>query len=210
MPPYVDLPPPWDPPALTVTAHPLPQQGCAGWEEGAEGRTFFYSLFLPSVLMLSSPLVCSHSIVFSVSLQSMFLQSYCCFADFDTPWYQCNFSSIALVQQQWTEPLTFISFCPFLFSLCIAVKLFLALMSSLSVALSNSLSMSLILNFSFFFHFPVCVHNDALFLVLKQIFQGWFVFTRVWKTLSFSFLSDESLYTFMLIYVVFFQSACSH
>lgn len=148
---------------------------------------------------------------FSVSLQPVFVQSYCYFAEFDTPWYRCDFSSTALVQQEWTKPLAFISSCHFHFSLCVPASVFPTLFSSLSFLLSYSLFISLILNLSIFFHCPVCVPNDALFFfVHRELFHGWFVFIRVWMTLSFSSVSNESLYTFLFIFVVFFQTACSH
>lgn len=130
---HVVFPHPWDPPALPWLPHSAPAgQRWLGGGRRSQDSLLLCSLLLSSVLTLASPLVCSfNSIAFSVSLQPLIVQSYCCFAEFSTPWYKYDFSSAALVRQEWTGLLVLVSCCLFHFRLGILVSVFPTLFSCL-------------------------------------------------------------------------------
>lgn len=79
-----------------------------------------------------------------------------------------------------------------------------------SLFFCQNLCSSLILNLSIFFSLSLFVLNNALFLAHRGLFHGWLVLIRVWKTLRLSSFSNESLYSFLFIFLSFFQDACSH
>lgn len=127
----------------------------------------FCSLFLPSVLTPVPPLVCSfHSVVFKLFFffQRSFVWSYFVL-QFDNPWYQYNFSSIALVHQEWTQPSLHVFFSSFIL-VCLFQWMF-----PHSLFFCQNFCPSLILNLSIFFHLAVFVFNDAPFLLHRELFH---------------------------------------
>lgn len=181
---------PWDPPALTAALG----RGHRSWD--------VCSLFLPSVFIPASPLVCSfHSVVFSFLFFSSSVLSgvtlFCSLITADTSGMVTHdFSSTAPVHQEWTELcLFFSSMLGCLFHWMFPHSLFFC----------QNLCPSLILNLSIFFLLSLLA-LDAPFLAHRELFHEQFVFIRIWKTLRFSSFQMKASIPSCLYFWVF--SSC--